>query len=82
MGEVNFLKEAFLPPHPHPSRTLKRGDIFLPQFLRSTAIHQRSSALCIYKLTLRLKVFGATFFQKGSKKLLTQANYLKASISL
>ena len=32
-GEGNFLKEAFLPPNPQPSRTLKPGAIFLPLFL-------------------------------------------------
>ena len=27
-GEGNFLKEVFLPPHPHPSRTFKRKCYF------------------------------------------------------
>ena len=32
-GEGNFLKEAFLPPNPQPSRILKLGFYFLPLFL-------------------------------------------------
>ena len=39
MGEENFLKEAFLPPYPHLSRTLKRGDIFYIYIVRSTVVH-------------------------------------------
>ena len=42
MGEGNFLKEAFLPPHPHPSRTLKRGDIF---FTAISALDRNSSTV-------------------------------------
>ena len=42
--------------------------------MRTLAAH-RSSVLCYLNFP-RLKVFGATFFQKGRKKSLTQANSL------
>ena len=38
-GEGNFLKEAFLPPNPQPSRTLKLGDYF---FAIITALNRRT----------------------------------------
>ena len=45
MGEENFLKEAFLPPYPHLSRTLKKGGFFLFfEFVRSTFVFHWSSA--------------------------------------
>ena len=34
VGEENFLKEAFLPPHPHLSRTFKLGRFFIFHFVR------------------------------------------------
>ena len=44
--------------------------------IRSTNAAHRSSVLILYTIkTFRVKVFGATFFQKGSEKILSQTNY-------
>ena len=35
MGEGNFLKKVFLPPHPQPSKTFKQGLYLLVYIVRS-----------------------------------------------
>ena len=40
-----------------------------------TVIHYHSAATLRLSLQFRLKVFGATFFQKGSKKSSTQTKF-------
>ena len=54
----NFLKEAFLPPHPYLSRTFKRGEIFLGYIVRSIV------ESTVFALHPRLKVFSQVFFKK------------------
>ena len=57
VGEENFLKEVFLPPHPYPSKTFKRGVIFLVYIVRST--NKRT----MFALTYAWK-FSPAFFKR------------------
>ena len=55
VGEGNFLKEVFLPPHPYPSRTLKLGFYF---FAVIPALNRRTHNV---RTTPKCESFGQAF---------------------
>ena len=80
----NFLERKLSPPPPF-SKNFAKRKLLIKEKARSTNGNQRSSVLILrYSIVERTmcakafpfwKVFGATFFQKGSKKHLTNSNF-------